>query len=98
MWLALASLLGVVATVAALLARWAVVRRLDQGYLGRFALVQGVAINAALLAVCAWTAVQFGLVDRLGSPMLAVVYGLAFFGYSLSNIDWTIKKFHDEPR
>jgi hypothetical protein len=98
MWLALASLLGVLASGLALVARWAVVRGIGPGYMGRFLLVQGGAINAALLSVCAWTSVQFGLLDRLGAGTLVCAYGALFFVYSLSNIDWTIKKFHDASR
>ncbi|MEB3330594.1 MAG: hypothetical protein VKQ33_15315 [Candidatus Sericytochromatia bacterium] len=98
MWLALASFLGAGATILALLSRWAQVRRLDRGYLPRFLLVQGLAINAALLGVGTWTVAQFGVLERLGPALLTGAYGGLFFFYSLSNIDWTIKKFHDEPR
>ena len=90
----LAWLLGVVATLAALRVRRGFVATLGPGYAGRYLLVQGGAINAALWfvvqAAAGWS--QILVVDAYWLPL---VYGAIFFGYSLSNIDWTAKKFHD---
>lgn len=92
---ALALLLGVVATLAALRVRRGFVATLGPGYAGRYLLVQGLAINAALWfvvqAAAGWS--QVHVVDAYWLP---VAYGAVFFAYSLSNIDWTAKKFHSD--
>ena len=89
---ALGVLAGFVACVAAIAVRRPLVARLGSGYTGRFLLVQGLAINAVLYYVVqgmmGWSGVQAGW-------WAPPAYGLLFFLYSMSNIDWTARKFHD---
>lgn len=89
---ALSVLAGLVACVAAIAVRRPLVARLGAGYTGRFLLVQGLAINGALYYVvqgmAGWSGIQ-------ATWWLPLAYGPLFFLYSLSNIDWTARKFHD---
>ncbi len=86
--------LGFLATVAALVVRWPVIRVLGSAYFARFLAVQAVAINLVLFGVVAWAAGNFGwsavLFGWAGPPL----YGLVFFAYSLTNIDFTARKYH----
>lgn len=92
----LALALGVIATVAALRVRRQLLPGLGEGYVPRFLLVQGVAINVALWLVVQWAANWSEFPHSLGADLgLVLAYGLVFFGYSISNVDWTAKKFHD---
>lgn len=88
---ALSVLAGLVACVAAIVVRRPLVARLGPGYTGRFLAVQGLAINGVLFyvvqAMAGWSGAR--------TWWLPPAYGLLFFVYSLSNIDWTAKKFHD---
>jgi hypothetical protein len=86
---------GFLATLAALAVRRPLVATLGAGYTGRFLLVQAIAINAVLYYVVRSAAAWVELPGGAGNPWLPVAYGLLFFLYSLSNIDWTARKFHD---
>lgn len=87
---ALASLMA----AGALVFRWRAVRGLGTQYIGRFWVVQGLFINAALLAVWQWTSQTSGLIAEVSAVWLNLAYVFVFFFYSIANIDWTIKKFH----
>ncbi len=86
---------GVLATLAALAMRRPLVARLGPGYAGRFLATQAIAINLALFFVVQATAGWLGLSGGATDQWLPVAYGLLFFMYSMSNIDWTARKFHD---
>ena len=86
---------GVLATFAALVVRRPLVAQLGEGYAWRFLLVQALAINGVLYlvvqATMTWMDLRGGALDF----WLPLPYGMLFFFYSLSNIDWTARKFHD---
>lgn len=86
---------GVFATLAALAVRRPLVGQLGRGFAGRFLAVQAIAINLALYLVVQATAGWLGLRGGAADNWLPVAYGLMFFIYSMSNIDWTARKFHD---
>lgn len=86
---------GVLATLAALAVRRPLVGQLGAGYTGRFLAVQAIAINLALFFVVQATVGWLGLAGGAADYWLPAAYGLMFFGYSMSNIDWTARKFHD---
>lgn len=92
--LAIAFALASLAAALALVFRWPAVRGLGSSYLGRFWVVQGIFINAALLAVWHWTSYSMGLASEISALWLYAAYVFVFFFYSVANIDWTIKKFH----
>ncbi|MFP5503631.1 MAG: hypothetical protein ACLGIN_14165 [Candidatus Sericytochromatia bacterium] len=87
-------LIGIVAALAATVLRPAIVRRLGTGWLIRYMGIQAGLINAALVALV--LALGRDWAQGAGLVLLPVAYGLGFFFYSLSNIDWTVKKFHTE--
>ncbi|MEB3197355.1 MAG: hypothetical protein VKP62_09145 [Candidatus Sericytochromatia bacterium] len=95
-WAALSLLSGLLATLAALVRRWALVRSLEPTYLPRFLVTQGVLINGALYGVWHWTLQSSGLNAQWSPPILVVAYGLMYLAYSVANVDWTVKKFHAE--
>lgn len=86
---------GVLATLAALVVRRPLVRQLGEGYARRFLAVQAVAINVVFFLVVRATADWVQLEGAARDFGLPIGYGLLFFVYSLSNIDWTARKFHD---
>ncbi|MDB5100904.1 MAG: hypothetical protein JWM80_5325 [Cyanobacteria bacterium RYN_339] len=87
-----AILLGFIAVMAAMRARRDMAATLGREWRMRFLLVQGLLINVALFAtIC----LVIGKGASASEQWLAVlVYGPLFYGYSLSNINWTAKKFH----
>ena len=86
---------GVLATLAALVVRRPLVHQLGEGYVRRFLAVQGLAINVVFFLVVRATADWVELRGAALHVGLPVAYGLLYFVYSLSNIDWTARKFHD---
>lgn len=90
----LALLLGVVATLVALRVRRPLVASLGPGYAGRYLLIQGLAINGALWYIVA-AAAGWSQIVVADAYWMIPAYGAVYFLYSLSNIDWTAKKFHD---
>jgi hypothetical protein len=84
-------LLGVGAAIAALMLKRTLVRPLGPGYWLRFLAVQAGVINVLFWALLQAIAKQSGWENRWA---WLVAYVVLFFFYSLSNIDWTIKKFH----
>ena len=87
-------LIGIVAALAATLLRPALVRRLGTGWLFRYMAIQAGLINVALAALVLALGRDWG--QGAGAVLLPLAYGLGFFFYSLSNIDWMVKKFHTE--
>lgn len=87
--------LGGVATLASLLRRWVLVRHLGKAWWLRFALVQGLAVNALMAYTYLSVAEHLGWVAQgHGLWALPLGYGLGFFALSLSNADWSARKFH----
>ncbi|MEB3283985.1 MAG: hypothetical protein VKN33_01695 [Candidatus Sericytochromatia bacterium] len=78
----------------ALVYRWQVVRDLGPSYVGRYWLVQGLFINATLLAVWHWVTHTMQLTSDVSAVVLNVAYVVIFYFYSVANVDWTLKKFH----
>lgn len=89
-------ILGLVAVFAAIKRRAALVRPLGSGWYVRFLVVQAGLINALLLAVILVVAKQLGWTGPVAEWLVPLGYGVLFFFYSLSNVDWTVKKFHSE--
>jgi hypothetical protein len=96
MTIALGFILGLVAVFAAIKRRSALVRPLGPGWFVRFLVVQAGLINALLLAIIMVVAQQLGWTGPTAAWLVPVGYGVLFFFYSLSNVDWTVKKFHAE--
>jgi hypothetical protein len=93
---ALAFLSGLLAVFVALRARGPLAARLGRPWLMRFLAVQAGLINAVLLAIVLQIANQLGWQGPVALWAVPLGYGVLFFFYSLSNIDWTAKKFHSE--
>jgi hypothetical protein len=87
-------LLGLVAVVAAMRVRRDLASGLGRDWRVRFFLVQGVLINGTLFAVIRYVSHNLGWTDPASLWLVSGLYGLLFFGYSLSNVDWTARKFH----
>lgn len=86
--------LGLLAVVVAMRVRRDLAARLGREWRLRFMAVQGVPINLALFAVWHYLAANLGWWDGQHVWWLALAYTPVFFFYSLSNIDWTARKFH----
>jgi hypothetical protein len=84
---------GLIAVVVAMRMRRDLAARLGQAWRIRFLAVQGGLINITLFMVWRYVA---GNLDLEGGELWAasLAYGPVFFFYSLSNIDWTARKFH----
>lgn len=87
-------LLGLVAVVAAMRVRRDLASGLGREWRVRFLLVQGVLINGTLFAVIRYISHNLGWTDATSLWLVSALYGPLFFGYSLSNVDWTARKFH----
>jgi hypothetical protein len=94
--LALAFIVGLLAVFGAIGVRRPLTARLGRSWLVRFLAVQAGLINAVLLAIVMQIAKQLGWQGPVALWLVPVGYGVLFFFYSLSNIDWTAKKFHAE--
>ena len=93
---ALGFIFGLVAVFAAIKRRTALVGPLGPGWSVRFLVVQAGLINAVLLALVLTIAGQLGWTGPAAVWLVPLGYAVGFFFYSLSNIDWTVKKFHAE--
>jgi hypothetical protein len=93
---ALSLLIGLLAVFAAIRVRGPLVAQLGRGWLIRFLVVQGGLINAVLLWVVLSTLKGFSWSTGAAAWGIPLGYGALFYVYSLSNIDWTAKKFHSE--
>jgi hypothetical protein len=89
-------LLGILAVWAALRVRKTLAAGLGRDWLIRFWVVTAGPINVVLLAVVLAIANNHGWTTGVGAFVLPLLYGVLFFFFSLSNIDWTAKKFHPE--
>lgn len=87
-------LLGILAVWAALRVRKTLAAELGRDWLVRFWIVTAGPINVVLLAVVLGIANHHGWTGGTAAFVLPIVYGVLFFFFSLSNIDWTAKKFH----
>ena len=96
MTIALGFVFGVLAVFAAIRSKAAAVRPLGASFFGRFLAIQAGLINAVLLAIVLQIAKQLAWQGPVAVWAVPVGYGVLFFFYSLSNIDWTVKKFHSE--
>jgi hypothetical protein len=89
-------ILGCVASLLALKTRAALIAPLGSNYVRRFAIIQAGVINALLFV----TIYQLSQYQGWGGANLNWVmpglYGCLFYAYSVSNVDWTIAKFHAE--
>jgi hypothetical protein len=87
-----AIVLGFIAVMAAMRVRRELAGALGREWRVRFLLVQGVLINVALFAtVCYLIGKDVSVLEQWLATLL---YGPVFYFYSLSNINWTAKKFH----
>lgn len=86
--------IGFIAVVVAMRLRRDLAAQLGREWRIRFLAVQGVLINAALFAVWEYVASNLGWTQGSQVWGVAIAYGPVFLGYSLSNIDWTARKFH----
>lgn len=86
-------LLGLVAVWAALRVRRTLAAELGRDWLIRFWVVTGGPINVVLLAVVLAIANNHGWTTGAGRFVLPLVYGVVFYFFTLSNIEWTAKKF-----
>lgn len=87
-------LLGLLAVWAALRVRRVLAAELGRDWLIRFWVVTGGPINVVLLAVVLGIANHHGWTSGAAFVVLPLAYGVLFYFFSLSNIDWTAKKFH----
>ena len=87
---------GLVAVLVAMRVRRDLSARLGSAWRVRFLLVQGVLINLALFFVWRWVAANLGWGEGTAVWIVSLAYAPTFFVYSLSNIDWTARKFHCE--
>lgn len=93
---ALSFLVGLLAVAVALGLRRPLAAHLGRGWLVRFLAVQAGLINAVLLVIVLQIAHTLGWEGPVALWAVPLGYGVLFFFYSLSNIDWTAKKFHSE--
>lgn len=95
-WLWALAALGVAAAavVFALRVRQPLIAPLGSPYRMRFFAVQAGPINVILFGVIWATAGRLGWADALGSVLGVFAYGVVFYLYSVSNVDWTLRKFH----
>lgn len=89
-------ILGLVAVFAAIKRRKALVEPLGPGWFVRFLAIQGGLINGVLLALILVIAQQLAWTGPTAAWLVPIGYALGFYVYSLSNIDWTVKKFHSQ--
>lgn len=89
-----AFLLGLAAVIAAIRVRWPLAQRLGTGWLVRFGLVQGLVINAALLAVVLALVKGYAWATSPAVWAVPLAYAGMYYWYSLANISWTAQKFH----
>jgi hypothetical protein len=94
--MALAFTTGLLAVFAALAVRRPLTAQLGRGWLIRFLVVQAGLINAVLLAIVLYIGKQLGWTGGTAFWAVPLGYAVLFFFYSLSNLDWTAKKFHTE--
>lgn len=93
LWVCLAA--GVGATGVALLRRWLYVRRLGPTWWVRFALTQGLAVNAVMALTFEAVAGHLGWkASPHATWALPLGYGLGFLALAINNADWTVRKFH----
>ena len=98
LWVGVVSLLvGALAALAAIAMRRALAAALGRGWLVRYMVIQALVINGVLLALTLWMAQAMGFFANAAGWAFVGLYGLMFFFYSVSNIDWTAKKFHTRP-
>ncbi|MNS59654.1 hypothetical protein D3C72_926160 [compost metagenome] len=89
-------ILGLVAVFAAIKRRKALVEPLGPGWFVRFLAIQAGLINGALLALILVIAQQLAWTGPTAAWLVPIGYAVGFYFYSLSNIDWTVKKFHSQ--
>ena len=85
--------IGMMAVVVALRVRRDLAARLGREWRLRFLAVQGGLINVTLFVVWRYLAASLAG-DGATLWFASALYGPVFFFYSLSNIDWTARKFH----
>jgi hypothetical protein len=85
--------IGLMTVVVAMRMRRDLAARLGRDWRLRFLAVQGGLINVTLFVVWRYIAQNLGMEGR-DLWIASIVYGPVFFFYSLSNIDWTARKFH----
>lgn len=88
--------LGVLAVLGAVRVKGPLAERLGRSWRVRFCLMQGGVINAFVLYVVSAVAKANGWTSGGANWAVPAGYAVLFFFYSLSNIDWTARKFHPE--
>lgn len=86
--------IGLMAVLVAMRLRRDLAAQLGRDWRLRFLAVQGILINLCLFAVWRWVADNLGYSDDTSLWAVSCIYGPVFLVYSLSNIDWTARKFH----
>ncbi len=91
-------LIGLLAVGVAMRVRRDLAAQLGREWRVRFLVVQGGLINACLFGVWRYLAGNLGFDGPEAVWLVSLAYGPLFTLYSLSNIDWTARKFHGVDR